>query len=538
MAKQVMDLRPGKGFTYAQSNEHLRIASEGAYKQGRSVNMNPTREHLNFEVTKGGKIIPVNKRRSIPMRIRENLKRRDIKDPNEGKEIPTRRTVANIILQGSREQMLKLAFGDQQIDLSPNADNRGLERQKGIEEWAKEMYNFVAQKFGEENIAAFIAHLDETNPHIHCTLIPVTERNKISYKTVLHAQDKESARTFMLKLHDELAEVNAKYGLERGESVEKTGAKHRTTEQYRQWLSEERERLENKNENLKQSNTSITELIRNKWKLVEQVDRELADREQKLGEQKKELYAVNAEMKRAETRIKGLSTMIANLEARKAAIEEEIANLEHEQENGEITLDELNRRKDELNNEIRRILVDISDKTEKLAKAKEALRDVSHRRHATEEEITTMRRQYDHMQRSLDKAMPDFVRQATLSVKNTLVNIMAEESKKMTPFFEQVREALTPEDRAQWDDFTGGTFLGKMVSGVEDMLATAVTLSVGAYAEALAYAQSKGGGGGGGGGSSSGWGRRKDEDDDGWNRRCLFMGMQMMRPAPGRKLRR
>lgn len=538
MAKQVMDIMDAKGMTIAQSNEHLRVGQENAYLQKKSVNRNPTREHLNFEVVKGGKITNVNKGYSIPRRIKDNLKRRGIKDPNEGKEIPTRRTVANVILQGSREKMLELAFGNQHVDLDPAADNSYLVRQKAIEEWALDMYNFMAKKFGEENIAAFIVHLDETNPHVHCTILPITERNKFSYKTVFHGATKEEYRDFKIQLHDELAEVNAKYGLERGESVEKTGAKHVTTEEYKQRLKEERKQLENDNQNLKQSNTSITELIRNKWKLVEQVDRELADREQKLGEQKKELYAVNAEMKRAETRIKGLSTMIVNLEARKAAIEEEIANLEHEQENGEITLDELNRRKDELNNEIRRILVDISDKTEKLAKAKEALRDVSHRRHATEEEITTMRRQYDHMQRSIDKAMPDFVRQATLSVKNTLVNIMAEESKQMSPFFEQVREALTPEDRAQWDDFTGGTFLGKMVSGVEDMLATAVTLSVGAYAEALAYAQSKGGGGGGGGGSSSGWGRRKDEDDDGWNRRCLFMGMQMMRPAPGRKLRR
>ena len=30
--KQVVDIHPGKGMTLAQSNEHLRVASKGAYK--------------------------------------------------------------------------------------------------------------------------------------------------------------------------------------------------------------------------------------------------------------------------------------------------------------------------------------------------------------------------------------------------------------------------------------------------------------------------------------------------------------------------
>ena len=61
MAKQVMDLMPTKGITVAQSNEHLRNFSAEAYRRKLSYAFDPTREHLNFEVRKGGVIAPVDK---------------------------------------------------------------------------------------------------------------------------------------------------------------------------------------------------------------------------------------------------------------------------------------------------------------------------------------------------------------------------------------------------------------------------------------------------------------------------------------------
>jgi len=175
MAKQYMvaDLKAGKGMTVAQSNEHLRIAKDGAYSRNISVNFDPSREHLNFEVTTGGEVVPVNKKESIPLRIRRNLKKRGIKDPNavfktiQEREKNGRRTIANFILEGSRETMRRLAFGDQQVDWKRGADNSQITRREDIEKWAVDMYKFMADKFREENIAAFVVHLDEMTPHVH-----------------------------------------------------------------------------------------------------------------------------------------------------------------------------------------------------------------------------------------------------------------------------------------------------------------------------------------------------------------------------------
>ena len=123
--------------------------------------------------------------------MRANLISRGIKDPNEGLKEGKYRTVVNMILGGSREQMRRLAFGDQTIKEGPDADNSQVTRKPDIENWAKDMYQFMAKKYGEENIVAFVVHLDELNPHIHCTLMPIDETGKFNYKGIFNGKGKK-----------------------------------------------------------------------------------------------------------------------------------------------------------------------------------------------------------------------------------------------------------------------------------------------------------------------------------------------------------
>jgi hypothetical protein len=81
--------------------------------------------------------------------------------------------------------MHELAFGNQKVDLTHGTDNSGIVRNVDIEKWSLDVYNFVLSKWGEENIAAFIIHLDEINPHIHCTLLSIDHDNKFAYKKSL-----------------------------------------------------------------------------------------------------------------------------------------------------------------------------------------------------------------------------------------------------------------------------------------------------------------------------------------------------------------
>ncbi|MGG6549500.1 UNVERIFIED_CONTAM: plasmid recombination protein, partial [Prevotella sp. 15_C9] len=83
-----------------------------------------------------------------------------------------------------------------------------------------------------QNIAAFIVHLDELNPHIHCTLLPIKD-SRFAYKEIFAGKDKFEYSARMKQLHtDFFAEVNTKWGMSRGTSISETGARHRTTEEY------------------------------------------------------------------------------------------------------------------------------------------------------------------------------------------------------------------------------------------------------------------------------------------------------------------
>ena len=200
-AKQVLDVQVSKGITAAQGNEHLRNRSKEAEKYAMSKgNYDPTRKHLNFEIVPGGKVRPIDTSRNIPERIADILDRRGIKDPNEGLIEPKYRTVVNIIFGGSRERMHELAFGTQKVDFEKGADNTRIKRKSDIERWAKDVYSFVCGRYGEQNVAAFIVHLDELNPHVHCTLLPIKD-GKFAYKEIFAGKDKFEYSARMKQLH-------------------------------------------------------------------------------------------------------------------------------------------------------------------------------------------------------------------------------------------------------------------------------------------------------------------------------------------------
>ena len=235
--KQVLDVKVSKGITTAQSNEHLRDRSERAEKYAMNKgNYDPTRKHLNFEIAPGGKVRPIDTSRNIPERMADILERRGIKDPNEGLAEPKYRTVVNFIFGGSRKRMHELAFGTQKVDFEKDADNIHIKRESDIERWAKDVYSFVSGKYGEQNIAAFIVHLDELNPHVHCTLLPIKD-GRFAYKEIFAGKDKFEYSARMKQLHtDFFTEVNTRWGMSRGTSISETGARHRTTEEYRRML--------------------------------------------------------------------------------------------------------------------------------------------------------------------------------------------------------------------------------------------------------------------------------------------------------------
>lgn len=289
-SKQVMDIKVTKGLA-SVGNEELRNWTEKGWNQAmREGNYDRSREHLNFEIRPGGMVAPIDKSRPLTRRMAENLASRGIKDPNEGLAEPRFRTVVNFIFGGSTERMRELAFGNQEVDFESKGGNEHIRRMPEIEKWAQDIYRFVADKYGEENIVSFIVHCDEKNPHVHCALLPIDKDKKFAFKKIFHGQNRIDYKNYLLALHDELAKVNEKWGLTRGVSIAETGARHRSTEEYRRWLANECVTLEaqmlNTRKALEDLNVELS--IARKIQSLEQqkamVEDKLADKEKKLSE--------------------------------------------------------------------------------------------------------------------------------------------------------------------------------------------------------------------------------------------------------------
>lgn len=481
--KQVLDVQVSKGITAAQSNEHLRDRSERAEKYAMTKgNYDPTRKHLNFEVVPGGKIRPVDTSRNIPERMADILRFRGIKDPNEGLPEPKYRTVVNIIFGGSRERMQELAFGSQKVDYEKNADNSHIQRKADIERWAKDVYSFVSGRYGEQNIAAFIVHLDEINPHVHCTLLPIKD-GRFAYKEIFAGKDKFEYSARMKQLHsDFFSEVNTRWGMSRGTSISETGARHRSTEEYRRMLSEEC--------------TSIEENIKR--------------HQQVLGE-------LQTDIRLAERWVKGLTTMVANLEVQKAEKESLLSAAELDLKENKGSAAELAARIKMLEKELQGISRQLADKQEKLQTADRQLISLKENMDAIAERTETLKEEAYHYSQDVHSKVDTLLKDVLLE------DMVSEYRSASVQMGESERQLLD------------GSLMQSIAERGTEVMHCATMLFLGMVDDATTFAESHGGGGGG---SDLKWGRDEDEDNRAWALRCMRMASRMMRPAIGKKPKR
>lgn len=129
MAKQVLDIRAGKGMTTSQSNEFLRNANGGERLKRWSGNYDSTREHLNFEIKKGGVICEVDKKTSVPKRIKI-LERGDRISETGARHRSTEEYHAKLRekLMSENEQLSQTIEGQQTVIREQRATLSGLEK--------------------------------------------------------------------------------------------------------------------------------------------------------------------------------------------------------------------------------------------------------------------------------------------------------------------------------------------------------------------------------------------------------------------------
>lgn len=481
---QVMHMNVMKGFSAAQSNEHQRNWTERgwdfALKKGR---YDRQRERLNFEVVKGGKIQEIDKRQSIPERMAESLLQRGIKDPNEGLAEPKYRTVVDFILSGSQTTIRQLAFGNQDVVYEPGniLENATLKRMPEIEQWAKDMYRFMSERFGEENIIGCYVHLDELSPHMHLTLLPIQD-GKFAFKKIFAGKDKLEFSARTKKLHDELAEVNRKWNLKRGRNVSETGAKHRTTEEYRRHLSEECTNIE-----------------------------------EQVVQHKKALSDLKVEISLAERRVKGLTSMVDNLRKAKAEKEYQLSALERTLQSHQGDTAAIIAERDRLEKKLASIQTKLEDKQDKLRTADQQLealkRDMDAIGERTEELKSEAYKYSREIHSNVDVLLKDVM----------LETLVREHSARLGE--------MGLSEQSRFD----GSLLQSLTEQGSEVMHCATLLFLGMVNDATTFAETHGGGG-----SSSDlkWGRDDAEDNRAWARRCMMMASKMMRPTSGKKQKR
>lgn len=138
-----------------------------------------SRKKLNFEIIKGGKIVPLG---YYDTPLHERLQERlhdlgfkpymDTKHPDKVADNSPNCTLT-IIFGGDHDTLYNLAFGSQNVDTeNPNTDNSNTHLEQGIIDWATDTYKFACERWGEDNIISFAVHCDETSIHAHVQTVP------------------------------------------------------------------------------------------------------------------------------------------------------------------------------------------------------------------------------------------------------------------------------------------------------------------------------------------------------------------------------
>ena len=494
--KQAMHVEAGKSFGTSEANENERHWNDDKIdrkNQDPTNHYDKTRMKLNFEIGPDGKVHPLGyQEKSLEVRLQERLTELGWKPFKPDSKIQPN-CCAKFIFGGNHDRTLEMAFGTQTVNLEKGADNSHLQRCPEIEQWAKDVYDWCAKRYGQENIIGFQVHLDESSPHIHALIVPVGQRAKSGRECVMWSAKFGKSRYeyghILREMHTSLyEEVGSKYGLERGDSIEGRNVNHLSKRDYIRKLSKD--------------------------------------------------------AKQAEKAVKGLQTMIRKLEREMLADRNRLKEIDEALASGKITLDRYEEQKADIQKLITEYQEKLKDKSNKLHAKEHELEQLTKDAAKARSVIQPFRNhKVDFTPPQITEKVPLFGTDKWIERQNRLI------AKQFTEIVRKV-ESLYRNDAARQVEATQRNVLADygelyqlrkevktlienndgLKSTLETMLDQLANPSlrskIFAIADALAggtpAAISSGGGGGGNSDSDLRWdGRRPDEEEEAYRKRCL-----------------
>ena len=178
------------------------------------------------------------------------------------------------------------------------------------ETFFQDSVKFFGDRYGHENIVNATVHMDETTPHLHLGIVPITNNSRLSAKTMFDRKELQSLQT------DFAQEVGKQYGLQRGrEGSERTHLSEErfkavTARQINEKLQNDLKYLEEKEKGLQGQINTLEDDLKVKSIHILNLNEKLQNNLKHLGEKEKGLQGqINA----LEDDLKVKSTHILNL---------------------------------------------------------------------------------------------------------------------------------------------------------------------------------------------------------------------------------
>ena len=508
--KQAMHVEAGKSFGTSEANENERRWNNDKIDR---KNLDPTNHYdktrmkLNFEIGPDGKVHPLGyQEKSLEVRLQERLTELGWKPFKLDSKIQPN-CCAKFIFGGNHDRTLEMAFGTQAVNLDKSADNSHLQRCPEIEQWAKDVYDWCAKRYGQENIIGFQVHLDESSPHIHALIVPVGQRSKSGRECVMWSamfgKNRYECGRILREMHTSLyEEVGSKYGLERGDSIDGRNVQHLHKRDY--------------------------------------------------------IRKLTKDAKQAEKAVKGLQTMIRKLEREMLAGRNRLKEIDEALASGKITLDKYEVQKTDIQKLIAEYQSKLDDKAGKLQVKEQELEQLTKDVAKVRSVVQPFRNhKVDFTPPQIAEKVPLFGTDKWVERQNNSIAKQFTEIVRKIEFLYR-KDAARQVEAAQRNilaDYGELYQLRKDVktliennNGLKSTLETmldqfanpSLRSKIFAIADALAggtpAAISSGGGGGGNSDSDFRWdGRRPDEEEEAYRRRCLMFAVGMINRQNGMK---
>lgn len=230
-----------------------------------------------------------------------------------------------------------------------------------LKQWQDANVEWLKGRYGEANVVSAVLHMDETTPHIHAHVVPITKDGRLSAKEFIGG-----TKHRLQELQTDYAKAMKGFGLERGS--EKSIAKHQDVKTYYKYVNDAKNEKAkvplidkppffNRDEYQKRMKKRVSNLAKSAkyWKYE-------CKRLSKT-DNSKAVEEAEKKAKELEERKKKLETQLAEILNKKLAVDEEYSRYKQEKNKEVQGLTEQNERFKEKNKLLRR-------ENEKLKKSK------------------------------------------------------------------------------------------------------------------------------------------------------------------------